>query len=270
MRDLRKDAGKSYPLGLAGFPYVSYHLSFPYSVFLGPGGAQYDAPQMYWSDIGTSVADVYSVTYSQNEIYRRPVFPIGELYPATLTGRFPPITQIEQFNTLARRYRAHGTSWYDWQSATGAGLAAISKYGTAPAHFKPTTTAMTVAYRQEGDLVIWAQEYLDGWLGRKFGASAQIAVDGDFGKLTRAAVKLFQADHHIDPTGIIDGTTWDALLKVKPASVTWVSSHGKLTAKQALTAARRRPGELTQPLPVSAKLRARRNELHGNVGQGRP
>ena len=50
--DLRAKIGPSYPLGLASFPYVSYHPSFPYSVFLGPDGAQYNAPQMYWKDIG--------------------------------------------------------------------------------------------------------------------------------------------------------------------------------------------------------------------------
>ena len=40
---LRALIGDSYPLALAGFPYVDYHPAFPYSVFLGPGGAQYNA-----------------------------------------------------------------------------------------------------------------------------------------------------------------------------------------------------------------------------------
>ena len=44
-----------YPVGLSSFPYVDSHPSFPYSVFLGPGGAHYNLPQMYWRDIGTSV-----------------------------------------------------------------------------------------------------------------------------------------------------------------------------------------------------------------------
>ncbi|MGI9082088.1 MAG: hypothetical protein ACR2FZ_07410, partial [Thermoleophilaceae bacterium] len=55
MGHLRKRLGTSYPLGLTSFPYVHYHPAFPYSVFLGPGGAQFNVPQMYWRAIGTSV-----------------------------------------------------------------------------------------------------------------------------------------------------------------------------------------------------------------------
>ena len=78
--DLRAKIGPTYPLGLASFPYVSYHPSFPYSVFLGPGGAQYNAPQMYWKDIGVSVDTVYANTYIANRIYGRPIFPLGQTY----------------------------------------------------------------------------------------------------------------------------------------------------------------------------------------------
>ena len=52
LTDLRAKIGAEYPLALASFPYVSYHPTFPYSVFLGPGGAQFNLPQMYWKDIG--------------------------------------------------------------------------------------------------------------------------------------------------------------------------------------------------------------------------
>ena len=58
-------------MALAGFPYVDYHPGFPYSVFLGPGGAQYNTPQMYWMDIGTSVNTVYAHTYAYNRVYQR-------------------------------------------------------------------------------------------------------------------------------------------------------------------------------------------------------
>ncbi|MDE3131655.1 MAG: hypothetical protein KGL16_10930, partial [Acidobacteriota bacterium] len=77
---LRQLVGRRYPVGLAGFPYVDYHVSFPYSVFLGPNGAQYNLPQMYWADIGTTVPFVYAHTYEYNEIYRRPIFPLGQLW----------------------------------------------------------------------------------------------------------------------------------------------------------------------------------------------
>src|SRR5581483_4607346 len=55
MSALRGKIGSAFPVALATFPYVSYHGTFPYSVFLGPGGAQFNLPQMYWKDIGVSV-----------------------------------------------------------------------------------------------------------------------------------------------------------------------------------------------------------------------
>ncbi len=77
---LRQLIGYNYPLVLAGFPYVDYHPAFPYSVFLGPGGAQYNAPQMYWRDIGTTTDAVFAHTYAYNLIYQRPIFPLGQVY----------------------------------------------------------------------------------------------------------------------------------------------------------------------------------------------
>ena len=49
-------------------------------MFLGPDGAQYNAPQMYWNDIGSSVDTVYANTYIANRIYGRPIFPLGQTY----------------------------------------------------------------------------------------------------------------------------------------------------------------------------------------------
>ena len=66
IRALRARIGAAFPLSLAAFPYVDYHPSFPYSVFLGPGGATYNQPQMYWRAIGTSVRAVYEHTYLFN------------------------------------------------------------------------------------------------------------------------------------------------------------------------------------------------------------
>ncbi len=90
--DLRAEIGPSYPLGLASFPYVNYHTSFPYSVFLGPNGAQFNAPQMYWKDIGTSVDTVYANTYIANRVYGRPDLSAGpDLQPPLQrrTGALP-------------------------------------------------------------------------------------------------------------------------------------------------------------------------------------
>ena len=74
---LRELIGYNYPLALAGFPYIDYHPAFPYSVFLGPGGAQYNAPQMYWRDIGVTTDTVFAHTYSYNLRLRTPDLPAG-------------------------------------------------------------------------------------------------------------------------------------------------------------------------------------------------
>ena len=77
---LRKLVGARYPVALAGFPYVDYHPAFPYSVFLGPGGAEYNTPQMYWLDIGTTVDAVYAHTYAFNRMYQRQIDPLGQVW----------------------------------------------------------------------------------------------------------------------------------------------------------------------------------------------
>src|SRR5665648_672613 len=72
--------GKDFPIALSSFPYVDYHSSFPYSVFLGPGGAQANLPQMYWKAIGTTPDQVFARTYAMNQPYGRPILPLGQLY----------------------------------------------------------------------------------------------------------------------------------------------------------------------------------------------
>ena len=100
--DLRAKIGPSYPLGLASFPYVYDHESFPYSVFLGPNGAQFNAPQMYWQDIGKSVDTVYANTYIANRLYGRPIFPLGQTYGGVSARRTAALPRG------GRRLRLHG------------------------------------------------------------------------------------------------------------------------------------------------------------------
>ena len=95
------------------FPYVDFHPAFPYSVFLGPGGAQYNAPQMYWRDIGVSVDTVYAHTYAFNRLYGRPIFPLGRS-----TTRRPPVRSTASALSRAA-IRRPTSSWWDWQEASG-------------------------------------------------------------------------------------------------------------------------------------------------------
>ncbi|MGI8440623.1 MAG: hypothetical protein ACR2NV_10620 [Thermoleophilaceae bacterium] len=108
---LRRAVGAEYPLGFTSFPYVSLHRRVPYRVFLGPGGAQYNLPQMYWRAIGDSPSAVFARTYRENRGFGRPIYPLGQAYYR------PPLSQIRQFKRLAVRYNAPGVSWWSWQAA---------------------------------------------------------------------------------------------------------------------------------------------------------
>jgi hypothetical protein len=257
---LRRLIGTRYPVGLAGFPYVDYHLSFPYSVFLGPNGAQYNLPQMYWADIGTSVSAVFSHTYAFNEIYRRPIFPLGQLW-----GRLSAAA-IEEFNTLASDYGAAGVSWWDWQSASLAFFRDISRLGDPPYDFAPTRTAATISRGSKGDLVIWAQEHL-------YGAGYRVTIDGDFGPSTQNAVDAFQRSRHLAVTGNINGATWNSLDRANPVKITWTQRRGRtvaIVARKGRLAGRTSPATLVESVPSWIDRIPTRDELHGEPGAGRP
>ncbi len=48
----------------------------------------------------------------------------------------------------------------------------------------------------------------------------QVSVDGSFGPGTTTAVKQFQTDHQLPPTGVVDQATWNALLTATPGTTT--------------------------------------------------
>lgn len=260
VHDLRKQIGGRYPVALAGFPYVDYHPAFPYSVFLGPGGAQYNVPQMYWRDIGVSPAAVFAHTYAFNLPYRRPIYPLGQVY-----GN-PPAGQIEQFRRLAMRYGAGGVSWWDWQEAGARDWAALSARPDSLPHVSaaPDPSPATVGLHARGDLVVWIQEHL-------VSAGEPDAVDGSFGPATLAAVEAFQAAHGLVPDGLVGPETWTALLRYPPAPITWVRHGRRTVAANALTTAGAgRAAPLRLQVPRSAALHARRYEIPGRLGAGLP
>ncbi len=121
IRDLRQAVGDSFPVAIAPFPYADFHQSFPYSVFLGPGGAQYDLPQMYWKDIGDSVDAAFDHTYTWHRIYDRPIYPLGQTYSS------PSPNDIVRFRQLAQAYGAGGISWWDWQETGVSQWAAVGQ-----------------------------------------------------------------------------------------------------------------------------------------------
>jgi hypothetical protein len=254
MRELRKLVGQSYPVALAAFPYVDYHPGFPYSVFLGPGGAQYNSPQMYWMDIGTSVNAVYAHTYAYNNVYEREIDPLGQVY------RNPPMGQIIRFRQLSRTYRAAGVSWWDWQEASTAGWRAISIGAGNLTGVAPTASTPVLSLRAAGDPVVWLQEHL-------VGVGYATAVDGDFGPSTQTAVKQFQAVRSLTVDGIVGPSTWAALLRYAPAPVTWTTT-GAVSASAADARGARAGRSLRLAVPKSAHLRAKRDEIAGAGGAG--
>jgi hypothetical protein len=257
---LRSLIGTRYPVALAAFPYVDFHPSFPYSVFLGPGGAQYNAPQMYWRDIGTSVAAVYAHTYSLNRIYQRPIFPLGQLYSN------PPSQQIVRFRELDLVYGAGGVSWWDWQSASASAWSAMSVPIDSLPDVTPEKARAVVGRGASGDLVVWAQEHL-------VSAGFPVKISGEFKYRTYTAVVAFQAKHGLTPDGAIGPDTWAALLRYRPVHVTWsvdpqIAAAGQLRTAAASVRAGGSP-TVTLPVPLSASDPARRNEIPGALGAGR-
>jgi peptidoglycan hydrolase-like protein with peptidoglycan-binding domain len=209
--DLRAKVGATYPLGLASFPYVFDHPSFPYSVFLGPGGAQYNVPQMYWKDIGQSVDTVYANTYIANRVYERPIFPLGQTYGGVSSA------ELLRFREEAVDYGSPGVSFWDWQESGAA------DWSTLAAPLEPLSTVTPNAEYPElskgnkGDQVLWMQEHLASAIPTQ-------ETTGLFGTQTLANVEAFQTAHAIASTGVVEAATWTALLALAPVPVDWTGA----------------------------------------------
>ncbi len=216
IRTLRAAIGRNFPLSLAAFPYVDYHPSFPYSVFLGPGGATYNQPQMYWKTIGTSVRAVYEHTYLYNRLWGHPIHPIGQTYESPGKGA------LKLFRRFASSFGGLAPSWWSWQETEGEEWRALG----ARSARRPLT-----GYRQEvahpllkrgsrGDMVVWAQQHL-------VGAGQDVPVTGFFGRLTFGAVRSFQAARGLPADGKIGTETWRSLLDFTPYRVRWSGSPAR-------------------------------------------
>lgn len=250
--ELRDRVGPDYPLALASFPYVDYHPSFPYSVFLSKGAAQFNVPQMYWKTIGTSVRRIYAHTYEVNAPYERPIFPLGQTY-LNVSRK-----SIIRFRKYARRYDAGGVSWWSWQETKGKEWRWVGrplkggkskKAGSSSAGAAPAYAALGPG--EAGDLVVWAQQHLDAH-------GHPVEINGTYGDETVAAVRRFQSARGLTPSGAIDDATWRALLTRDPEPVAWSRIGSPAGARAAGVSA----------VPDSASLDAFRFELP--LTPGRP
>jgi len=242
VRTLRAKIGAAFPVSLAAFPYVDYHPSFPYSVFLGPGGATYNQPQMYWKTIGTSVRAVFEHTYLFNRLWGHPIYPIGQTYEAPGKGA------LKLFRRFAASYGDLAPSWWSWQETDGpewGALGADSASRPLPGYSQSLEHPL-LKRGSRGDMVVWAQE-------RLIGAGQDVPVTGLFGKLTYAAVRSFQAARGLPADGKIGTGTWDSLLDFTPYRMRWSGSR----ARVGTSSARKRPPSR----PLSASLPAHAYEI---------
>jgi putative peptidoglycan binding protein len=242
IRRLRAAIGDGFPLSLAAFPYVDYHPSFPYSVFLGPGGATVNQPQMYWKAIGTSVRSVFAHTYLYNRIWGRPISPLGQTYEAP--GKGP----LKLFRRFAASYGGLAPSWWSWQETSGREWGALSADSAARplSGYRPRVEHPLLKRGSEGDMVVWAQE-------RLIGAGVEVPINGVYGKLTIAAVRAFQEAKGLPADGQIGTGTWESLLDFTPYRMRWSGSR----AGVGTAGSRPRPPSR----PLSAALPARAYEI---------
>ncbi|MGH2918006.1 MAG: peptidoglycan-binding domain-containing protein [Solirubrobacteraceae bacterium] len=209
MRDLRAAVGPSYPLGLTSFPYVDYHPRMPFSVFLAPGNAQVNLPQVYWKDIGGSVDAVSARTVAHNRIYGAPMAPLGQAYNA------PAPQDIERFRALWSGYGAAGMSWWSWQAASDEIWATLARPAPAPLAL-PDPGWPALHRGATGDQVVWLQQHLAAIDGA-------VPIDGTFGASTETSLKKLQRSRNLPATGETDAATWLAVLALPVRGVRWTN-----------------------------------------------
>jgi hypothetical protein len=209
VRTLRSQLGAGFPIGLAGEAEILRHPTFPYSVFLGPGGFNVFLPEIYWLEIGVSVDAAYAATLGGDSVYGRPILPVGQLFGS------PTPAEVTRFRALAGAYGASGLSFFDLDSAPPEALAALG--APLPHLARRAILAPTLRAGGCGDEIVQAQELLNA-------AGAHLPVGGFFGAETERAVASFQTRHRLSPSGVLGPATWRALLHLRPREPSWASA----------------------------------------------
>jgi hypothetical protein len=209
---LRAAIGPGYPVGFTSFPYVDYHPRMPYSVFLGPGAAQANMPQVYWKAIGGSVDAVSARTVAHNRIYETPLAPLGQAYSA------PNPADLVRFRAIWAGYGAAGLSWWSWQSASATTFTTLTAPAPAPVVL-PDPGWPTLKLGKSGDQVIWLQQHL-------VSIDPAVVVDGKFSATTDAVLRNLQTARGLPATGVTDAATWQAALALPMRAVDWSAAAG--------------------------------------------
>lgn len=247
VRELRRLVGPKFPIGLSSFPYGHYHPAFPYSVFLGPGAANANLPQVYWHTIGDSVRRSVEITWEQNRLYKRPIYPTGQTWDG------PPKRDLLAFRRFMINYGT-APSWWSWQETDASEWAALGKrVGRVPG-YRVFRGHPTLKLGSRGDQVVWLQQHLIA-----LGHSMQ--PTGIFNRVTHRAVRRFQKNRGLKVDGVVGTQTWNRIVRVRPVRVRW--SGARTRNRPAGVSAQGRPRA-----PLSANLPAVRNELAGSRKSG--
>jgi hypothetical protein len=207
---LRGLVGAGYPVGLTSFPYVDYHGRLPYSVFLGPGGAQANLPQVYWQDIGGTPDAVSAHTLAVNRVFGVPIAPLGQAYgPVSASA-------VQRFRAIWAGYGAGGVSWWSWQAMPAALWTTLATDPGPPAAVTdPGWPALGKGAK--GDHVVWLQQHLAS-------VDPSVPIDGVMGTATVTALQRFQVGHGIPPSGVTDALTWPAVLALPFTPKDWTAA----------------------------------------------
>ena len=109
---LRAGTGADYPIGFTSYAIPEAQPTLPFSVFLGPGGAQVNMPQIYWGEANEPVASLSFTSAARSRVYGRPLVPLGQTYGGTTTD------DIQAFRSAWRYYGAPDVSWFRWGGPT--------------------------------------------------------------------------------------------------------------------------------------------------------
>jgi hypothetical protein len=242
IRKLRRLVGPKFRLGFTSFPYTHYHRAMPYSVFLGPGGATANLPQIYWKTIGDTAKESISITWRHNALYRRKIYPLGQTYSS------PSARSVVNFRRFVQSYGT-APSWWSWQHTGKPQWQALrKKAGPFPA-YRRERSHMVLRSGSRGDQVVWLQQHLRG------AGYRGVPVSGIFDQKTRRAVEAFQRSRSLLADGVVGTATWNGLLKVEPVRIKWSGGRSLRST-------------VTDRAPESATLPPVRNELAGKGRRG--
>lgn len=159
----------------------------------------------------------------------------------TADGQFGPLTEqavrsYQQAKGLSVTGVVDAAMWQSLMgtATTGSGGSTPTTGGTASGTYA-SYSSTTLKRGSTGEAVVALQRALGG-----------ITADGEFGPLTEAAVKSFQASKGLPQTGVVDSATWNALggsTTTTTSTTTSTSSGGERSAWYSTTLRRGSTGE---------------------------